>query len=152
MCETSISRYRDISTDLTPSTFSSARVLVIISAREFSLQRTYFIGGSWILRNRAASPIILQISFMLTFPVTTSGYISSPESASVPRESAKEIVISFLDSLNSLLPVIRQLTMGLPILLSSFVSVAIMVLLMMYVIIPLLTKLLRPWLTKKRLF
>jgi antibiotic biosynthesis monooxygenase (ABM) superfamily enzyme len=105
-----------------------------------------------MLRNRAASPIILQISFMLTFPVTTSGYISSPESASVPRESAKEIVISFLDSLNSLLPVIRQLTMGLPILLSSFVGVSIMVLLMMYVIIPLLTKLLRPWLTKKRLF
>lgn len=90
---------------------------------------------------------------MLTFPVTTSGYISSPESASVPRESSKEIVISFLDSLNSLLlPVIRQLTMGLPILLSSFVGVSIMVLLMMYAIIPLLTKLLRPWLTKKRLF
>jgi hypothetical protein len=43
-------------------------------------------------------------------------------------------------------------TMGLPILLSSFVGVSIMVLLMMYVIIPLLTKLLRPWLTKKRLF
>ena len=105
------------------------------------------------MRNRAASPIILQISFMLTFPVTTSGYISSPESASVPRESSKEIVISFLDSLNSLLlPVIRQLTMSLPILLSSFVGVSIMVLLMMYVIIPLLTKLLRPWLTKKRLF
>jgi uncharacterized protein len=54
--------------------------------------------------------------------------------------------------LNSLLPVIRQLTVGLPILLSSFVGVPIMVLLMMYVIIPLLTKLLRPWLTKKRLF
>ena len=150
--ETSTSRFRDISTDLTPSTFSNARVLIIISAREFSLQRTYFIPGSWILRNRAASSIILRISLMLTFLVTTSGYISSPESASVPRESAKEIVISFLDSLNSLLPVIRQLTMGLPILLSSFVGVSIMVLLMMYVIIPLLTKLLTPWLTKKRLF
>jgi antibiotic biosynthesis monooxygenase (ABM) superfamily enzyme len=105
-----------------------------------------------MLRNRVASPIILQISFILTFPVTTSGYISSPESVSVPRESAKEIVISFLDPLNGLLPVIRQLTMGLPILSSSFVGVSIMVLLMMYMIIPLLTKLLRPWLTKKRLF
>jgi len=89
---------------------------------------------------------------MLTFPVTTSGYISSPESASVPREGAKEIMISFLDSLNSLLPVIHQLTMGLAILLSSFVGMSITVLLMMYAIIPLLTKLLRPWLTKKRLF
>ena len=33
---------------------------------------------------------------MLTFPVATGGYISSPESASVPRESAKEIMLSFL--------------------------------------------------------
>ena len=38
--ETSTSRFRDISTNLTPSTFSSARVLVIIPAREFSMQRT----------------------------------------------------------------------------------------------------------------
>src|SRR3712207_314532 len=89
---------------------------------------------------------------MLTFPVTTSGYISSSESASVPREGAKEIVISFLDSLNSLLPVIRQLIIGLPILLSTFVGLSIMFLLMTYVIIPLWTKLWRPWLRKKRLF
>jgi antibiotic biosynthesis monooxygenase (ABM) superfamily enzyme len=54
--------------------------------------------------------------------------------------------------LNILIPVIRQLTIGLPNLLSTLVGVAIMVLLMTYVIMPLLTKLLRPWLTEKRFF
>ena len=51
-----------------------------------------------------------------------------------------------------LLPQIRQLTTGLHIHLSTFIGVAIMVLLMTYVIMPLLTRLLRPWLSKKRLF
>jgi antibiotic biosynthesis monooxygenase (ABM) superfamily enzyme len=54
--------------------------------------------------------------------------------------------------LNILVPVIRQLTIGLPNLLSTLAGVAIMVLLMTYVIMPLLTKLLRPWLTEKRFF
>jgi antibiotic biosynthesis monooxygenase (ABM) superfamily enzyme len=42
--------------------------------------------------------------------------------------------------------------MGLPILLGTFVGVAIIVLLMNYVIMPPLTKLLRPWLDKKSLW
>jgi antibiotic biosynthesis monooxygenase (ABM) superfamily enzyme len=50
--------------------------------------------------------------------------------------------------INTLLPQIRQLTMGLPVLLSTLVGVAIMVVLMNYVIMPSLTKLLRPWLAK----
>ena len=102
------------------------------------------------MRNKAASPIILRISFMLTFPVP----VDILASLNLPafREKAQRKLISLLDSLNSLLPVIRHLTMSLPILLSSFVSVSMMFLLTMYVIIPLLTKLLRPWLTKKRLF
>jgi len=54
--------------------------------------------------------------------------------------------------LNTLVPVIRQLTTGLPNLLSTLVGVAIMVLLMTYVIMPSLTKLLRPWMTEKRFF
>jgi antibiotic biosynthesis monooxygenase (ABM) superfamily enzyme len=54
--------------------------------------------------------------------------------------------------LNILVPVIRQLTIGLPNLLSALIGVAIMVLLMTYVIMPPLTKLLRPWLTEKRFF
>jgi uncharacterized protein len=51
-----------------------------------------------------------------------------------------------------LLPQIRQLTTGLHIHLSTFIGVAIIVLLMTYVIMPSVTRLLRPWLSKKRLF
>ncbi len=53
---------------------------------------------------------------------------------------------------STLLPQVEQATVGLPILLSTFVGVAIMVLLMTYVIMPPVTRLLRPWLVKKRLF
>lgn len=51
-----------------------------------------------------------------------------------------------------LLPQIRQLTTGLHIHLSTFIGVAIMVFLMTYVIMPSVTRLLGPWLSKKRLF
>ena len=51
-----------------------------------------------------------------------------------------------------LLPQIRQLTTGLHIHLSTFIGVTIMVLLMTYVIMPSVTRLLEPWLSKKRLF
>jgi antibiotic biosynthesis monooxygenase (ABM) superfamily enzyme len=54
--------------------------------------------------------------------------------------------------INTLIPQVRQATIGLPILLSTFVGVAIMVLLMTYVVMPSVTRLLRPWLSKKRLF
>lgn len=54
--------------------------------------------------------------------------------------------------LSTLVPQIRQITATLPILLSTLVGVAVMVLLMTYVIMPLITRLLRPWLSKKRLF
>jgi uncharacterized protein len=51
-----------------------------------------------------------------------------------------------------LLPQIRQVTTGLHIHLSTFIGVVIMVLLMTYVIMPSVTRLLGPWLSKKRLF
>ncbi len=54
--------------------------------------------------------------------------------------------------LSTLLPQIRQLTATLPALISTLVGVAVMVLLMTYVIMPLVTKLLKPWLSKKKLF
>jgi antibiotic biosynthesis monooxygenase (ABM) superfamily enzyme len=52
--------------------------------------------------------------------------------------------------LNSVLPLVQQLTFGIPNLLSTFVTVVIVVLLMTYVIMPPLTRLLGPWLTDKR--
>jgi antibiotic biosynthesis monooxygenase (ABM) superfamily enzyme len=54
--------------------------------------------------------------------------------------------------LSTLVPQIRQMTTALPVLLSTLIGVVIMVLLMTYVIMPSVTRLLRPWLSKKKLF
>ena len=54
--------------------------------------------------------------------------------------------------LNTLLPLIQSGTAGLPDLLEALILVVIMILLMTYVIMPTITWLLRPWLSKKKLF
>ncbi len=54
--------------------------------------------------------------------------------------------------LNTLLPLIRQLTIDLPLLLSTLVAIVIMVPLMTYAVMPSVTRLLRPWLSRKELF
>lgn len=53
--------------------------------------------------------------------------------------------------LNTLIPQIEQLTAPLPLLLSSLLGVLIMVFLMTYLIMPSVTRLLKPWLYKKKL-
>jgi uncharacterized protein len=53
--------------------------------------------------------------------------------------------------LNTLIPQIEQLTAPLPLLLSSLLGVIIMVFLMTYLIMPSVTRLLKPWLYKKKL-
>jgi uncharacterized protein len=70
-----------------------------------------------------------------------------------PRYKMAIVVTGIIFILSSILiPQVEQATVGLPILLSTFVGVAIMVLLMTYVVMPSVTKLLRPWLVKKQLF
>ena len=70
-----------------------------------------------------------------------------------PRHKMVIIITGIIFVLTSiLLPQIRQLTIGLPVHLSTLAGVAIMVLLMTYVIMPTVTKLLWPWLSRKRLF
>ena len=54
--------------------------------------------------------------------------------------------------LNTLLPLIQSVTAGIPILLEALILVVILVLLMTYVIMPTVTRLLQPWLSKKKLF
>lgn len=54
--------------------------------------------------------------------------------------------------ISTLLPQIRQLTGTLPAVFSTLIGVAIMVLLMTCVIMPTVTELLRPWLSKKKLY
>jgi antibiotic biosynthesis monooxygenase (ABM) superfamily enzyme len=53
--------------------------------------------------------------------------------------------------INTLLPLITQLTATLPFLLSTLIAVVIMVFLMTYLIMPLITRVLKPWLYKKKL-
>lgn len=70
-----------------------------------------------------------------------------------PRYKMAIVVTGIIFTLVSiLLPQIRQATVGLPFVLSTLVGVVIMVLLMTYVIMPSVTRLLRPWLSKKELY
>lgn len=70
-----------------------------------------------------------------------------------PRYKMAIVVTGIIFILSSILiPQVEQATVGIPSLLSTFVGVAIMVLLMTYVVMPSVTKLLRPWLLKKQLF
>jgi antibiotic biosynthesis monooxygenase (ABM) superfamily enzyme len=54
--------------------------------------------------------------------------------------------------LSTLIPQVRQLTTTMPVFLSTLVGVVVMVLLMTYVIMPSVTRLLRPWLSREKLF
>jgi antibiotic biosynthesis monooxygenase (ABM) superfamily enzyme len=51
--------------------------------------------------------------------------------------------------INTLIPQIQQASLGLPTLLSTFLGVVTMVLLMTYVVMPTVTRVLRPWLRGK---
>ena len=67
-----------------------------------------------------------------------------------PRYKMAIVIIGIIFVLvSTILPYIRQATVGLPVLLSTLVGVVIMVLLMTYVIMPLTTRLLKPWLSRK---
>jgi uncharacterized protein len=76
------------------------------------------------------------------------------ESALVPPRYKMAIVtgVVIFAILNTLLPLIQHMIKGLPALLGVVIVVVIMVLLMTYVIMPAVTRLLRPWLSKKKLF
>jgi antibiotic biosynthesis monooxygenase (ABM) superfamily enzyme len=99
-------------------------------------------GGGSIKGDKAAAPLPPPSSS------TTTAAIAPP-----PRYKMAIIITAIIFVLVSILiPQIRQLTTGLHIHLSTFIGVVIMVLLMTYVIMPFLTRLLGPWLSKKRLF
>lgn len=86
-------------------------------------------------------------------PRSGTGAVGDKPPAAPPRYKMAIVVTGIIFILVSiLLPQIRQLTIGLPVIASTLVGVAIMVLLMTYVIMPSVTRLLKPWLAKKRLF
>lgn len=77
----------------------------------------------------------------------------SSEPSSVPPRYKMAIVTGSIVFvlLSTLIPQVRQLTTGLPVFLSTLVGVVVMVLLMTYVIMPSVTRFLRPWLSKEKL-
>jgi hypothetical protein len=82
-----------------------------------------------------------------------SGNVSAAALQQPPRYKMAMVITAVIFVLvSTLLPQIRNATASLPVLLSTLAGVVIMVLLMTYVIMPSVTRLLRPWLSKKRLF
>jgi antibiotic biosynthesis monooxygenase (ABM) superfamily enzyme len=76
---------------------------------------------------------------------------TSPSMNVPPRYKMATVTVGIIFVLlYTLLPTIRQLTETLPLLLSDLLGVIIMVLLMTYLIMPSVTRLLKPWLYKKK--
>ena len=74
-------------------------------------------------------------------------------SVAPPRYKMAIVVTAIIFVLVSImLPQIQQATRSLPGVLSTLIGVAIMVLLMTYVIMPAVTRVLKPWLSRRRLF
>jgi uncharacterized protein len=76
------------------------------------------------------------------------------QTATVPPKYKMAIVTGAIVFvlLSTLVPLIGKLTSGLPAFLGTLVVVLVMVVLMTYVIMPAVTRLLSPWLSKKRIF
>jgi antibiotic biosynthesis monooxygenase (ABM) superfamily enzyme len=116
----------------------------------------------WLVKSKQVAegePVVEKqtgLEFWFT-PRSTTGSINgdkAPPAPIAPPRYKMVIVITAIIFLlvSTLLPQIRQLTTGLHVHLSTFLGVAIMALLMTYVIMPSITRLLGPWLSKKRLF
>lgn len=118
------------------------------------------IRNRWLMKGNELTegePLVeKQTGLELWFTPRSNGRIDANTPAATlapPRYKMAIVIIGVIFALVSvLLPQIRQATVGLPLLLSTLVGVVVMVLLMTYVIMPSLTRLLRPWLSKKRLF
>jgi uncharacterized protein len=152
-----------------PSDLSNPEYVIIFRFNTFeNLARweNSEVRREWIAKSKEVAegePVIekqtgLEVWFT---PRSSSGSIrgnnasstTTAPSAPPPRYKMAIVITAIIFILVSiLLPQIRQLTTGLHIHLSTFLGVAIMVLLMTYVIMPFVTRLLGPWLSKKRLF
>jgi uncharacterized protein len=116
------------------------------------------IRKKWIERGKAVlegkAKVVKQTGLEFWFtPVIDNVSTAIEEQQQPPRYKMAIVVTGIIFILSSILiPQVEQATVGLPILLSTFVGVAIMVLLMTYVIMPSVTRLLRPWLLKKQPF
>jgi uncharacterized protein len=143
-----------------PSNMSNPEYLIILRFDNFEnlakwekseIRKIWIEKGEDLIEGKTKMEKQIGLEFWFT-PSSSSGS-TELEQQQPPRYKMAIVVIGIIFVLvSTLLPQVQQATAGLPVLLSTLVGVAIMVLLMTYVIMPSVTRLLRPWLLKKRLF
>jgi uncharacterized protein len=143
-----------------PSEMSNPEYLIILRFDNFENLAKWEkseIRNDWIEKGRdlieGKTKMEKQIGLEFWFTPSSARLPSTADQHAPPRYKMAIVVIGIIFVLvSTLLPQVEQATLGLPGFLGTLVGVAIMVLLMTYVIMPSVTKLLRPWLVKKRLF
>ena len=143
-----------------PTNMSNPEYVIILRFDNFeNLEKweTSEIRKKWIEKGKdlieGKAKMEKQTGLEFWFTPSSGNASTAVEQQQPPRYKMAIVVIGIIFVLvSTLLPQVQQATLGLPVLLSTFVGVTIMVLLMTYVIMPSVTRLLRPWLVKKRLF
>jgi antibiotic biosynthesis monooxygenase (ABM) superfamily enzyme len=140
---------------------SATQVLLVMIIRQDALTGQFLLIKIDLL-NLLSRKLLLKLNRALLYCIMTIKTLRPNQSAddhdsrgpitsSPPRYKMAIVTMGVIFVLlNSVLPLVGQLTFGIPNLLSTFVTVVIIVLLMTYVIMPPLTRLLGPWLTDKR--
>jgi uncharacterized protein len=112
----------------------------------------------WLKKSRGITegePVIkMQTGLEFWFTPSSRQSSNSDNGPGTPPPRYKMAIVTggiIFIMINTLLPLIRQLTIDLHFLLSTLVAIVIMVPLMTYVVMPFVTRLLRSWLSKERL-
>ena len=144
-----------------PSNMSNPEYVIILRFDNFEnlekwekseIRKKWIEKGKDLIEGKAKMEKQTGLEFWFT-PASARASTAAEQQQQPPRYKMAIVVTGIIFVLvSTLLPRVEQATVGLPVLLSTFVGVAIMVLLMTYVIMPSVTRLLRPWLVKKRLF
>lgn len=144
-----------------PSDLSNPEYVIIFSFNTYDNLTKWEkseIRNEWLEKSKDVTegePVVEKqtgLEFWFT-PRPGTGSGNAPAAMPPPRYKMAIVITGVIFILAStLLPPIREATIGLPALLSTLVGVATMVMLMTYVIMPSITRLLRPWLSKKKLF
>jgi uncharacterized protein len=145
-----------------PSNMSNPEYVIILRFDNFEnlekwekseIRKKWIEKGKDLIEGKAKMEKQTGLEFWFTPASARASTAVEQQQQPPPRYKMAIVVTGIIFVLvSTLLPRVEQATVGLPVLLSTFVGVAIMVLLMTYVIMPSVTRLLRPWLVKKRLF
>ena len=145
-----------------PPNLSSPEYVIILRFDNFEnlakwenseIRKKWIESGKDVLEGKAKVEKQTGLEFWFTPVIDNVSTAIEERQQQPPRYKMAIVVTGIIFILSSILiPQVEQATVGLPILLSTFVGVAIMVLLMTYVVMPSVTRLLRPWLLKKQLF